>query len=88
MSYSDFQTFSAQTVALDVQEKIELITILVKSLPKTDKENEVAKINAVLEKIPESEQSKDSCCASFDHQHNICGASEQRFSFKKYYKLA
>lgn len=60
MSYSDFQTFSAQAVALDVQEKIELITILVKSLPKTetetDKENEVAKINAVLEKIPESEQ--------------------------------
>lgn len=50
MSYSDFQTFSAQSVALDVQEKIELITILVKSLPKTDKENEVAKINAVFEK--------------------------------------
>lgn len=60
MSYSDFQTFSAQAVALDVQEKIELITILVKSLPKTepeaDKENEVAKINAVLEKIPELDQ--------------------------------
>lgn len=54
MSYSDFQTFSDHAVALDVQKKIELITILVKSLsktePETDKENEVAKINAVLEK--------------------------------------
>lgn len=63
MSYADFQTFSNQAVALDVQEKIELITILVKSLPQSgqkanevNRENEVEKINSVLEKIPEYEQ--------------------------------
>lgn len=60
MSYVDFQTFSSQAVALDVQEKIELITILVKSLPQSEqapnRENEVKKINSVLAKIPEYEQ--------------------------------
>lgn len=60
MSYSDFQVFADQAVALDVQEKIELITILVKSLPKnesdSDKKQKIEKINSVLAKIPENEQ--------------------------------
>ncbi|MGN0731444.1 MAG: hypothetical protein ACI4MA_05985 [Treponema sp.] len=60
MSYTDFKAFSNQAVALDVDEKIELITILVKSLPqkKTDsnKEQKIKKINSILAKIPESEQ--------------------------------
>ncbi|MBR1721938.1 MAG: hypothetical protein IJ727_05580 [Treponema sp.] len=60
MSYAEFQTFAQQAVLLDVPERIELITFLVKSLPQaqakpTDK-TEVEKINAVLEKIPVSEQ--------------------------------
>lgn len=60
MSYADFQSFSNQAVALDVQERIELITILVKSLPQekkiTSEDDEIKKINSVLAKIPEYEQ--------------------------------
>lgn len=60
MSYEEFQSFASRAIALDVQERIELITVLVKSLPqqeaKEDRAQEVSKINAVLAKIPESEQ--------------------------------
>ena len=60
MSYAEFQAFANQAVALDVQERIELITFLVKSLPqarvKPDNDYEVEKINSVLARIPVSEQ--------------------------------
>ena len=60
MSYAEFQTFAQKAVSLDVPERIELITFLVKSLPQaevkpTDK-TAVEKINAVLEKISATEQ--------------------------------
>ena len=60
MSYAEFQTFAQQAVLLDVPERIELITFLVKSLPQAQAKpmdkTEVERINAVLEKIPVSEQ--------------------------------
>ncbi len=60
MSYAEFQTFANQAIALDVKERIELITFLVKSLAETESTKnsqiEVEKINAVLAKIPVSEQ--------------------------------
>ncbi len=60
MSYAEFQTFANQAITLDVPERIELITFLVKSLQqssvKDDNQLEVEKVNAVLAKIPQSEQ--------------------------------
>lgn len=60
MSYTEFQAFANQAVALAVQERIELITVLVKSLPQaeqpSDKERQIERINAVLAQVSEAEQ--------------------------------
>ena len=58
MSYAEFQAFANKAAALDVKERIELITLLVKSLVEPEsnqnKQPEVDKINAVLAKIQNS----------------------------------
>lgn len=61
MSYAKLQTFAKQAAMLDVNDRIELITLLVKSLPngakqKMSDQKKIAMINSVLDKIPESEQ--------------------------------
>lgn len=61
MSYAKLQTFAKQAAMLDVNDRIELITLLVKSLSngakqKMSDQKKIAMINSVLDKIPESEQ--------------------------------
>lgn len=61
MSYAKLQIFAKQAAMLDVNDRIELITLLVKSLPngtkqKMSDQKKIAMINSVLDKIPESEQ--------------------------------
>ena len=60
MSQTELQAFVQKAITLDVQEKIELINFLVKSLPlteiKSDNIDDIKKINSILKKIETSEQ--------------------------------
>ena len=60
MSQTELQAFVQKAITLDVQERIELINFLVKSLPlteiKSDNIDDIKKINSILKKIETSEQ--------------------------------
>lgn len=54
MSQTELQAFVQKAITLDVQERIELINFLVKSLPlteiKSDNIDDINKINSILKK--------------------------------------
>lgn len=60
MSHAELQAFAQRAITLDVQERIELITFLVKSLPQSEikntKNDDISRINSILQKIETSQQ--------------------------------
>ena len=60
MSHAELQAFAQKAITLDIQDRIELITFLVKSLPQSEikntKNDDISKINSILQKIETSQQ--------------------------------